>query len=411
MDFFRVQSVATVMNLIEKNVPPLSRSEEILLTEGLGRVLVEDIVANEDVPSFARSTVDGYAVISKDTYGASETMPGFLDVVGEVEMGKVASVILQSGQAVYVPTGGMIPTGSDAVVMIEDCEQVQDLLNVARSVAKNENIISQGEDAKIGEVLLKKGKTLRPQEMGALASLGIDRVKVAKKIVIGYLSSGDEIVPYDSKHLSPGKIRDANGVTIPALAKQWGVEVNVSEIAKDEFNDFQQKAATLFEECDALFISGGSSVGEKDYTTDVIESLGNSDPGVVVHGVSVKPGKPTIMSVSSGKPVIGLPGHPASAMIIFQLFGKRIVTRLLGSEGLKQITTRAVVSQNIPSSPGRTDYVRVTLEEADPLPKATPVFGKSGLIHTLVKSDGLLEIEEKKEGVKKGETVTVHYFL
>jgi len=411
MDFFRVQSVSKMSELIDTYVNPLEITEDIAISDALGRVLSADIYANEDVPSFTRSTVDGYAVQSRDTYGASETMPGFLHVVGEVEMGKIATHILQSGEAVYVPTGGMIPTGSDAVVMIEDCEQVQDLLNIMKSVAKQENVIVRGEDAKVGELLLEKGKKLRPQELGALASIGINRVSVAKKLVIGYLSSGDEIVPYDTKELSLGKIRDVNGVTISALAKQWGVDVKVSEIANDEYGDFRDKANSLFQECDALFISGGSSVGAKDYTTEVIQSLGSGDPGIVVHGVSVKPGKPTIMSVSSGKPVIGLPGHPASAMIIFQLFGKKIIARLLGNKSFQEVSTKAVVSQNIPSSPGRTDYVRVTLEAGNPFPKAMPVLGKSGLIKTLVKSDGLLEIEEKKEGVKQGEVVTVHYFL
>ncbi|WP_280770008.1 gephyrin-like molybdotransferase Glp [Salipaludibacillus daqingensis] len=411
MDFFRVQSVAKMMDLIKTYVNPLDLNEIISLKDALGSILSEDIIAKENVPSFSRSVVDGYAVQSKDTYGASETMPGFLTVVGEVEMGKVSTEVVQTGEAVYVPTGGMIPKGSDSVVMIEDCEQVQDLLNITRSVGKNENVIREGEDAKVGEVLLEKGKRLRPQELGALASLGINQVPVTKKLTIGYLSSGDEIVPYDTKKLSPGKIRDVNGVTIPALAEQWGVNVKVSEIANDDYSDFRQKANELFEECDALFISGGSSVGEKDYTTEVIQSLGNGDPGIVVHGVSIKPGKPTIMSVSSKKPVIGLPGHPASAMIIFQLFGKEIVSRLQGSNSYKKVSTKAVVSQNIPSSPGRTDYVRVTLEEGNPFPKAIPVLGKSGLIKTLVKSDGLLEIEEKKEGVKQGDVVTVHYFL
>jgi molybdopterin molybdotransferase len=411
MDFFRVQSVTKMTEMIDSYVKPLEVREVISLTDALGRVLSDDIYANEDVPSFTRSTVDGYAVLSKDTYGASETMPGFLNVIGEVEMGKVTTLVLQSGEAVYVPTGGMIPSGSDAVIMIEDCEQVQDLLNITKSVAKHENVIWQGEDAKVGEILLEKGKKLRPQELGALASLGVNQVPVAKKLVIGYLSSGDEIVPFDTKELVAGKIRDVNGVTIPALAKQWGVDVKVSEIANDQFDDFRAKAYTLFQECDALFISGGSSVGAKDYTTEVIQSLGNGDPGIVVHGVSVKPGKPTIMSVSSRKPIIGLPGHPASAMIIFQLFGKKIVSRLLGNDSFEEVSTKAVVSQNIPSSPGRTDYVRVTLEEGNPFPKATPVLGKSGLIKTLVKSDGLLEIQEKKEGVRQGDVVTVHYFL
>ncbi|SES34107.1 gephyrin-like molybdotransferase Glp [Salipaludibacillus aurantiacus] len=411
MDFFRVQPVNKVIELIEEYVQPVSKTEVVSLSEASGRIVAENVYAREDVPSFSRSTVDGFAVKSNDTYGVSEMMPGFLSVIGEVEMGRLSEYDVQQGQAVYVPTGGMLPTGCNAVVMIEDCEQVEDIVNVSRSVATNENVILKGEDVKAGEVLIKKGTKLRPQELGALASLGIDTVAVVKKVIIGYLSSGDEIVPFSTTDLPPGKIRDVNGVSIPALAEQWGAEVHISDIANDNYSDFRDKAEHLFQECDALFISGGSSVGAKDYTTEVIASLGNGDPGILVHGVSVKPGKPTILSVSSKKPVVGLPGHPASAMIIFQLFGKRIISHLTGQGEVFPLTGKASVSQNIPSSPGRTDFIRVTLEEGNPFPKATPVLGKSGLIKTLVNSDALLEIEAPKEGVKQGETVTVHYFM
>ncbi|MDQ0254882.1 molybdopterin molybdotransferase [Evansella vedderi] len=411
MKFFRVQSVENVMRLMETEIQPTTKVEEIPLQACLHRILAEDVTATEDVPSFTRSVVDGYAVNSKDTFGASETLPAFLDCIGEVKMGKSIERSLERGQTMYIPTGGMLPQGSDSVVMIEDCEAMEDVINVYRTVARNENIISRGEDARLGDLLIPKGKRLRPQELGALASLGKTSVTVKKQLTVGYLSSGDEIVPFQEKVIPVGKVRDVNGITIPSLAEGWGFKVKTASIARDEFDDFYEKAKSLYEECDVLVISGGSSVGTRDYTTEVIESLGDNEPGILVHGISIKPGKPTIFSMSSGKPILGLPGHPASAMIIFQLFGKKLLSLLQGEakEGVKHTAT-AVVSQNIPSAPGRTDFIRVKLQEENGQYIAIPVLGKSGLVKTLVDSDGLLEIAEHKEGVNKGDSVTVHLF-
>ncbi|MCD8508837.1 MAG: molybdopterin molybdotransferase MoeA [Bacillus sp. (in: Bacteria)] len=411
MKFFKVQSVENVLTIMEREIQPTTELEEVPLEAALHRVLGEDIVATEDVPSFTRSIVDGYAVFSKDTHGASETMPSFLQSVGEVKMGESIDKLLQRGEAMYVPTGGMLPDGSDAVVMIEDCEAMDEVVNVYRSVAKKENVISKGEDAKVGDLLIPKGKRLRPQELGALASLGNTTVQVKKQLTVGYLSSGDEIVPYDEKEIAPGIVRDVNGVTVPSLSKSWSYDVKTTAIAKDDFDDFYGKAKELFDRCDVLVISGGSSVGTRDYTIDVMEALGDNTPGILVHGVSVKPGKPTIFSMSSGKPILGLPGHPASAMIIYQLFGKKILSILQGETNVAvKNMTKAIVSQNIPSAPGRTDFIRVKLENDNGQYIATPVLGKSGLVKTLVDSDGLLEISEQKEGVNKGELVTVHLF-
>lgn len=412
MNFFRVQSVAKMNQIIDEMVEETNQIEGIPLKQAFQRVLGEDVLANEDVPPFSRSVVDGYAVVAKDTFGVSESLPGFLTCIGEVEMGQGVHKCVKQGEAMYVPTGGMLPPGADAVVMIEDCEVNSDLINVHRSVAKHENVIFQGEDATKGDTMLKKGKRLRAQEIGALASMGYTEAKVKKQITVGYLSSGDEIVPFHEKEVNDGKVRDVNGLTIPILSEQWGYQTIVSEIAKDDYPDFYEKAKKLFDTCDAVVISGGSSVGTRDYTTEVIQALGDGKPGVLVHGVSVRPGKPTIFSMSSNKPVLGLPGHPASAMVIYQLFGKRMLANLQGESLLPApLITRAIAAQNLPSSPGRTDYVRVKLTKRDDgYFDAFPVLGKSGLVKTLVDSDGLLEIEEKKEGVRKGEDVPVHFF-
>ncbi|MDP4084194.1 MAG: molybdopterin molybdotransferase MoeA [Bacillota bacterium] len=406
MKFFKVKTVEETFALIDECVPVIEKTEIRALEEALHYILAEPIIAKENVPGFDRSTVDGYAVMAEDTYGSSESMPGFLSVVGEVKMGEEATHSIGHGEAIYVPTGGMLPPGSNSVIMIEHCEEIAGLLNTYKQIAPGENIIRAGDDIKEGEVLLQKGAKLRPQELGAIAALGISHVTVYRRIKVAYLSSGDEIVPFQTERLEIGQIRDINHLTIIGLAQEWGHDVEYGGIVKDNVEVFLQKARELYENADCLILSGGSSVGAKDYTTDVIESLGK--PGVFVHGISVKPGKPTILAIADGKPVIGLPGHPASAMIIFRLFGQRILQKLKG-ERLEKKPDRiyARITKNIPSSPGRSDYIRVKLVDREGEWWAEPIIGKSGLITTLVKSDGIVEIMSEKEGIAQGEYVPV----
>lgn len=406
MQFFQVKTVEETFSLIDEMIPAIKQTEIRALEDALHYILAEPLIAKENIPGFNRSTVDGYAVKASDTYGSSESMPGFLTVAGEVKMGKKAERPVGPGEAVYVPTGGMLPDGSDSVIMIEHCEDITGLLNTYKQVAPGENVISAGEDIKAGEVLFKAGTKLRPQELGAIASLGFSKVKVFRKLKVGYLSSGDEIVPFQTERLEAGQIRDINVLTITGLAKEWDAEVMYGGIVKDDFDIFKQKVHQLFDQVDCLILSGGSSVGAKDYTTEVIGSLGK--PGVLLHGISIKPGKPTILALANGKPVIGLPGHPASAMVIFRLFGERIVKKCSGQYVKKQPErVFARITKNIPSAPGRSDYIRVRLFEQDGDWWADPIIGKSGLITTLVKSDGLVEIQSEKEGVLQGENVPV----
>lgn len=408
MKFFEVKSVEETLSLIKKMVEPVTEKITLPLLEALHYCLAEHVYVRENVPAFRRSTVDGYAIKARDSFGASETLPGFLNVTGEVKMGQVPDRPIKNGEAMYVPTGGMLPEGSDAVIMIEHCENIDGLLNIYRQTAPGENVISVGEDLKENEILVEKGTRLRPQELAALASQGITEVTVYRKPVIGYLSSGDEIVPMETDELQIGEIRDMNGAAIGGLVKEWGLEFRYGGIVKDNREEFEQKARAMLEETDCLVISGGSSVGAKDYSVQVIDSLGT--PGVYVHGISVKPGKPTILSIADKKPVIGLPGHPASAMIIFSIFGKAVLERLKGIETRNDRVLQATVTKNIPSSAGRTDYVRVRLFEENGRLYAEPVFGKSGLISTLVKSDGILEVPEQSEGIFKGAKVPITLF-
>lgn len=408
MKFFQVKSVEETFKLINDKITPLTEKITKPLFDALHFVLAEDLMVRENVPNFRRSSVDGYAVKAPDTFGSSESMPGFLTLLGEVKMGEAPSQLLKSGEAMYVPTGGMLPEGSDAMVMIEHCEDIGGLLNVYRQVAPGENVISVGEDLKEGTLLLAKGTRLRSQELGALASQGITEVPVWRKPVIGYLSSGDEIVPAESSTVGLGEIRDMNMVTVGAQVHQWGLSFIYGGIVKDNREELEKRAKELLEKTDCLIISGGSSVGTKDFSVEVIESLGK--PGVYVHGISVKPGKPTVLSMANKKPIIGLPGHPASAMIIFHLFGKHILETLQGITVEENKFFYAKVTKNIPSSPGRTDFIRVRLYEQDQEWYAEPIFGKSGLISTLVKSDGMIEIASESEGIYKGDSVPVRLF-
>lgn len=409
MQFFKVKTVAETFALIDEYVSAIHETEVVSLEKALYRILAVDVRAQESVPSFTRSTVDGYAVKAKETFGSSETMPGFLTVSGEVKMGENVTVKLKPGEAIYVPTGGMLPEGSDSVIMIEHCEDLNGLLNVYKQVAPGENVIQIGEDVQQGETFVTAGTKLRPQELGAIAAIGQSEVTVYRQLKVGYLSSGDEIVPYDTKELQIGQIRDVNALTITGLANEWGALSTYGGIVTDDYNEYEQKAKQLFEYVDILVLSGGSSVGAKDFTTKVIEALG--EPGVYVHGVSIKPGKPTILAMANGKPVIGLPGHPASAMIIFSLFGERIIKKLSGEKSRHSLNRVHVkMTKNVHSSMGRTDYIRVKLVEKDNEWWAEPIIGKSGLISTLVQSDAIVEIEKDKEGARQGELVPAILF-
>src|SRR3954469_11905999 len=269
MKFFQVKTVEETYSLIEEMIQPLTVKTIKPLFDALHYILAEDIVIKENVPGFRRSSVDGYAVKAKDTFGSSENMPGFLTVTGEVKMGEAPDKALGDGEAMYVPTGGMLPDESDAVIMIEHCEDLSGLLNLYRQVAPGENVISIGEDLKEGEPLLTAGTKLRAQELGALSSQGITEVTVYRKPVIGYLSTGDEIVPIETKQLGIGQVRDMNGVTIGSLVSEWGCEFLYGGIVKDSREELEKQAKDMLDKTDCLILSGGSSVGTKDYSVEV----------------------------------------------------------------------------------------------------------------------------------------------
>lgn len=408
----RAVSVEEALMLIFNNLPArIPPSESINIEEGLARILAEDIYSREDLPGFDRSSVDGYAVISSDTFGASETMPLYLEIAGEIKMGEIPLERLTRGKAMKIPTGGMLPEGSDAVIMLEHTAQIENnLIEILRPVAPGENVIKKDEDIKFGELILKKGHKLRPQDIGALAGLGITEIKVFKKPEVAIISTGDEIVPPTKKPL-PGQVRDINSYNLSSLIIEAGAIPMRLGILRDEYELIKNTLKKACEIADMVLISGGSSVGTRDYTAKAIEELGRPDGGVLFHGVMMKPGKPTIGGIVGNVPVFGIPGHPAAATICFFNFVKPVIKRLSGQNFAEfPKTIKAVLNKNIPSSPQRTDFVRVKIKTEGNTFMAEPIFGKSGLITTLVQADGIVVIPPERLGLEEGETVEVILF-
>ena len=379
---------------------------EIPLLEALGRFLAEDIYAPENLPPFSRATMDGYAVRARDTFGARENEPVILEVVGEVFMGKAPEFKLGPGQAARIATGGMLPEGADAVVMVEFTEENQNLVEIKRPVAPQENVITVGEDYQRGKLLFEAGQKITPSVAGVLAGLGITRVTVREKPRVGIISTGDEIVPPE-KPLSPGKIRDINSYTLYSAALEAQSLPKLYGIIPDEEKVLLETLRRAFSENDVVLISGGSSVGTRDFTLKAISKLPEAE--IICHGIAVKPGKPTILARSKNRAVFGLPGQVASALLIFYFLVRPLLLHLQGARGenlfLPRIKARA--TRNIPSTPGREDFLRVKLEETEEGLFAHPIFKKSGLISSMAEADGFLRIPENAEGIYEDELVEV----
>ena len=406
-DFFKVATPAEVLAFVPE-FEPLS-TESVPVPEALGRVTAQDILSPVNLPDFSRSTMDGFAVMAQDTTGASEGSPIEFNLMGEVLMGEVPKVKVGAGQAARIYTGGMMPDGADAVVMDEYVNVVDDsLIGVMRVAAPGGNMIHVGQDIAEGQVVIHAGDVLRPQELGALSGLGITEVTVYRKPRVAIFATGDEIVD-PSENPGPGQIRDINRFTLSALTTEaGGISVPLG-IVKDDEAALKEKVRGALESCDMVLLSGGSSMGRRDYSVDVINSMGA--PGVLIHGVSIKPGKPLIFGRVGKKPVIGVPGHPASNMMVFQVFIKPVLHRI-GGRPLKPSSplAEATLTRNVPSAPGREDYIRVRLEKRDGKLLAHPVLGSSGMISTMVKADGFIIIGFDEEGVAEGKQVPVYSF-
>jgi molybdopterin molybdotransferase len=413
-EFFNVLPPDDARALLFSHITAVLSPETIATEEALGRVTAVAVHSPHALPAFRRSTMDGYAVKAANTYGASESLPAFLNVIGEVPMGQSADVVLHSGEAAIVHTGGMIPETADAVVQVEHTQsltpdpQIPYEIEVMKAVAVGQNVLQEGEDVGLNAEVLPAGHLLRPQDLGGLLALGITEITAVKQPLIAILATGDEVIP-PAQTAGPGQIRDINSYTVAGLTKQAGGIPLVGGIVPDDLAALQTAAAQALAESDMLVMSAGSSVSVRDMTVAVIDGLG--EPGVLLHGVATRPGKPTIVGVVGGKPVIGLPGNPVSAMVQFDMFG---VPAIYWLQGIKTPPRRGLVwaqlTQNIASESGREDYVPARVEDGPEGLKATPVFGKSNLIYTLVNADGLLKVPLNKAGLLAGEWVEVRLF-
>lgn len=407
--FFTVVPPETVLSLVDGFTPVSGETVPLALAHD--RVAARDIAATDNLPGFARSSMDGFAVRAASTFGASETNPVYLERQGAVVMGRAPDFALSTGQAADIPTGGMMPDGADSVVMIEHTRMVDGgLLEIFKPVAPGENVMAADEDYRKNEVILTRGSRIRGQETGLLAALGITTVPVFRKPKIGVISTGDEVVPAESRPPT-GRIRDVNSYTLSALIETGGGQAISYGIVDDRLESLKKKASTALAECDMVLLSGGSSLGDRDHTLELINTLPGSE--LLVSGIAIRPGKPTILARVRGKPFWGLPGQVTSAMIVFMVMVRPFINRLAGirtdATGSGHAIS-ALAGRNIPSVHGRVDYIRVRLAKKQGILQAFPVFGKSGLLRSMIEADGLIAIDADTEGIDAGTPVRVLRF-
>lgn len=408
-EFFQLTAVADALKRLGEQWQPQPARETIATVDALDRVLAADIRSPEQIPAFRKSTVDGYAVKAKDTFGASDALPAFLTVRGELKMGLAPQADIGGGEALLIHTGGMLPESADAAVMVERTQvSAEGEIEVLRAVAPGENVIQAGEDVERGALLFARGQRLRPQDIGGLLAAGCAAVDALCRPRVGILSCGDELLPPEAA-LRPGQVRDINAYTLGALAQKLGALPVRLGIAADNPEDYFRRAAAGLANCDILLLSAGSSVSARDYTRDVINRLGK--PGVLLHGLAIKPGKPTIIAVCGNKPVIGLPGNPVSALLVARQLLPFLVARFEGQPLEPPRSVRARLAQRVASATGREDWLPVRLRQrSDGARLAEPILGKSNLIFTLANADGLLNVPLNAGGYDAGAEVDVILF-
>jgi molybdopterin molybdotransferase len=411
-EFLKVKTSEEVLEIIA-GFEPLE-SEELDLVSARGRVLAEEVRSHEPLPHFRRATMDGFAVRARDTFGASESLPALLESAGEVLMGQAVSAEINPGNAITIPTGGMLPEGSDAVVMVEYTSPLDlQTIEVTRPVAPGDNVLQIGEDVSVGEVLFPRGWRLRPQDLGMLAAVGYGRVWVHRRPRVAVVSTGDEVVSVETLSVPMGKIRDINTVTLAGQVEECGAVVGLRTLVTDSLEALVETCRTAMEDHDVVLLSGGSSVGVRDYTLRILESF--PDAELLVHGIAIRPGKPTILARIGKKIFWGLPGQPVSALMICRIFAVPSLERLEGLVRSVEVdegknTLSAVLSRQLPSLHGRTDCVPVALSIQEGELMATPVFGKSAMIGILAKAHGYIMISEHVEGLDQGTRMRVQLF-
>lgn len=402
MKFLKTVGLEEASDLLNESTHLPGQVEYVTLEDALDRYLFEDVVSADFVPYYNRSTVDGYAVISNSTQGASDSVPVVLSSRGAVSIGKLTDVILTPESTMYVPTGGMVPQGADAMVMVEDTRTLDDLILIQKPAAVGSNLILKGEDVSPGQCVLQKGKRLRAQDIGILAGLNIQQIPVFAKPRVFIISTGDEFAAPEDE-LGDGRIRDINTFTLGALAKEAGFTLRGTRLVRDDLSAIEEAIAEGVTEADLVLLSGGSSAGERDYTKLAIEHLGGE---ILFHGIRLKPGKPTIGARIGETPVVGLPGHPVSAMMVFQTMVLDYFRKNTGCRfELRKI--KAKTSVNFPSVPGRVTCQFLTLTENDTEVLCQPYYSNSALISQLTNAQGFTMIPEATEGLDQGSLVEV----
>ena len=409
-NFFKVLAPQEALRLLLAAEPVAT--ERISSVSARARVLAEDLHSTVDLPHFNRAAMDGYAVKAKDTFGASQSLPAYLKLAGVVEMGKEAAQPVATGEAFRISTGGMMPPESDAVVMVEYTDETQaGLVEIHRGVSPWQNVIQVGDDIKKGELVFRRGRRLRAHDLGALTGVGISTISVFQQPRVALISTGDEIVDADAVP-QPGQVRNINQHSLAGLIEECGGALKDWGVIRDDRMELTRAIEAALAWGDLVLLSGGSSMGAKDIALETILSFPEAE--FIFHGISIAPGKPTIFAKACGKPILGLPGYPVSALVIFDLFAAPMIRRL-GGESADIVqrfakTVRAKLKTNVASQIGREDYVRVTLNGDASQLVATPLPNKSGAIFTLVKADGMVRIDMNQDGLEQGEEVEVILF-
>jgi molybdopterin molybdotransferase len=405
MEFFKTLTLPQVLDHLTEPNRMSARFEDVPLLEAIGRIAASDCLAPEDMPMFDRSTVDGYAIIARESAGASEAIPGFFQMVGESFMGKPNEQVLQSGQAIYVPTGGMLPAGADAMVMIEYTEKMDhETLLIYKPSAPGAHISYRGDDMHRGDTVIAAGRRLDAYDIGMLAGAGFDTVRVYRKPRVAVISTGDEVRPV-GQPIAFGQIYDVNGYTLSARLIELGCEVTVKALVADNYEALRGTVADALEKAEIVILSGGSSVGTRDYTARVIESF--DDGRLITHGIAIKPGKPTIVGKIAEQFIIGLPGHPASALIIFNAVVQPLIYHMM-QRAPKPFVIEAVLTENVHASPGKDTFQMVQLFRKESIWQCKPIYAKSGMMSLLATASGYIHMTNEKEGLPSGTVVDVH---
>ena len=384
--------------------------EETSLLKAVGRVLAEDVASPINVPSFHRSTVDGYAVKAENTFGAEENNPAVLEQIGRVDVGEISSLAVKRDSTVEIVTGAPLPTNADAVVMVENTAQQNGKILIYKPVAKGENVMAEGSDIRKDGTVLKRGINLSSRELGVLAALGFTHAKVFRQPKAAIISTGAEIVE-PGKFLASGKIYDINSYTLTAAILESGGEpISFGIVQDDDVELLKETLKKAKDAADIVITSGGVSVGPKDVVPKIIATLGK--PGLVVHGVAVKPGKPVAVAIVGNKPVFSLPGNPTSSLLMFHLLVRPVLFKMAGRKEKPFATVKAVVTEKLFSARGRRTFITVTLSrDSEGQWLAAPVpTGQSGAITTLAKADGYVELKETQQFIEAGKEVTVFLF-